>query len=96
MHQPEKKKINDLALISVAGGALSWFMFPVVGAIVGIVAGHLARAKIRETGEDGDLFAILGMALGYAHILLTCAVFAFVILMYAGMFAFVGFAASQQ
>lgn len=97
MHPPQaKNKMNDLALISIAGGVLSWIMFPVAGAVVGIVAGHMARAKIRQTGEDGDLFAIIGMVLGYVHILATCAVFAFILLMYMGMFAFMGIAAYQQ
>lgn len=96
MNAPSPKKpMNDLALVSLVSGILSWVMFPIAAAIVGVVAGHMARAKIRQTGEDGDLFALIGMGLGYAHLLLTCVLVAGFIALYAGLFAFIGFSQLQ-
>jgi hypothetical protein len=89
---PQKKPMNDLALASLVAGILSWTMAPVVAAVVAIVAGHMARAKIRETGEDGDMFALIGMVLGYVHIVVSCLFIGLFIAMYVGIFAFIGVA----
>ena len=51
------QRTNVFAIISLIGA----FFFPVVG----IVFGHLARAQIRRTGEEGAGLAIAGLVLGY-------------------------------
>ncbi len=63
---------NNAAVISVVFGGLSWFALPLLGAVVAVIAGHMARAQIRRTGEDGDGLAVAGMMLGYANLLLSC------------------------
>ena len=59
---------NTLAIVSLSSGILSWFLVPVVGAVVAVVTGHLAKAEIRRTGEQGDGFATIGLVLGYLHL----------------------------
>jgi hypothetical protein len=41
-----------------------------VGGILGIVFGHVARARIRRTGEAGWSTATAGLAIGYAEVAL--------------------------
>lgn len=45
--------------------------FGVAGGVLGIVFGHLARARIRRTGEAGWGTATAALAIGYAEVALT-------------------------
>ena len=59
---------NSLAWVSLITGILSWVALPVVGAIVAVVAGHVAKSQIRRTGEQGNNLATIGLILGYVHL----------------------------
>lgn len=61
---------STLAIISLVAGVLSWVMLPVLGPIVAIITGHMARAEIRrEQGRiGGDGLAIGGLILGYLQL----------------------------
>lgn len=48
--------------------------FGVLGGVLGIVLGHLARARIRRTGEPGWGTATAGLAIGYAELALLTVV----------------------
>lgn len=50
--------------------------------IPAVVLGHVAKSKIRQTGEDGDGFATAGLVLGYLAI--ACWVVLFVVFGLAG------------
>jgi hypothetical protein len=55
---------------------------PLVGGIVAIVTGHLARREILRTGERGNGLATIGLILGYLHLaflLLLLALFLFLV-----------------
>ena len=43
-------------------------MVPVIGAIVAVITGHMAKGQIRRTGEQGDTYATVGLVLGYIHL----------------------------
>jgi len=58
---------NTLAIVSLAAGVASYFMVPVIGGLVAIITGHMARGQIRRTGERGAGFALIGLILGYLH-----------------------------
>ena len=58
---------NTLAVVSLAAGIASYFMVPVLGGLIAIVTGHMARREIRRTGEGGAGFALIGLILGYVH-----------------------------
>lgn len=80
-------KTNTMAVVSLISGILSWVMFPVLGAIVAIVTGHMARNQIKASfgTETGDILAIIGLILGYINVILTCLSLAFALLFFGGM-----------
>lgn len=58
---PNNPRTNTFAIASIPTGLL----VPPVG----IALGHLARKRIRETGEQGAQFALIGLTLGYITLL---------------------------
>jgi hypothetical protein len=49
---------------------LSWIVLPVVGAILAVVLGHMAKSEIQQGGGavSGDGLAVAGLVLGYANL----------------------------
>lgn len=80
---------NSLALVSLIAGIASWTVAPVIASVVAIVCGHMARNQIRQTGEDGDQLAVIGLALGYVHVALVCVGTCALVAIYAGVIAMV-------
>jgi trehalose monomycolate/heme transporter len=58
---PNNPRTNTLALASIPAGLL----LPPVG----IALGHFARKRIKQTGEQGAQFTVIGLVLGYATLL---------------------------
>ena len=58
---PANPRTNTFAIASIPTGLL----LPPVG----IALGHLARKRIRETGEQGAQYALIGLTLGYITLL---------------------------
>jgi hypothetical protein len=76
---------SNAAVISLVFGILSWVGLIFIGAIVAIIAGHMARNEIRKSGGQigGSGMATAGLLLGYIHLgvlVLGCAAF-FVLVM---------------
>jgi len=84
---------NQLAIVSLVAGVACYFILPVIGAVVAIITGHMARGQIRRTGESGNGLAVAGLILGYAHLLLGLLIGLFVVLVVLG---FLGFIAASQ
>lgn len=61
-HKVDFTKFNTLSIVSIAT-AISW-----VGAVAGVITGHIALAQIKRTGEKGRGLAITGLVLGYLYI----------------------------
>ena len=59
---------STLAIVSLVAGIAGWTIVPVLGAIVAVITGHLAKNEIRESnGQIGsDRLATAGLVLGYA------------------------------
>ncbi|MBZ0120980.1 MAG: DUF4190 domain-containing protein [Sandaracinaceae bacterium] len=93
--QPQRPT-NTLAIVALVGGIVSWIMLPFAGAIVGVICGHMARKQIRQTGEDGDQLAVVGLVLSYSHLAVTCLTCGVMILFYAGIFAAIGLSGAAQ
>lgn len=67
---PVHRTTSALAVVSLIFGIATWCMLPVVGAIVAIVCGHLARGEIRRSPGvlEGDSLAVVGLVLGYVQL----------------------------
>ncbi|MDR3445938.1 MULTISPECIES: DUF4190 domain-containing protein [Dyella] len=74
-YQPATQRTtNQLAVVSLVFGIATWLLLPVVGAIVAVVCGHMARKEIRRAPQgavDGDGLALAGLILGYTQIVFT-------------------------
>ncbi|WP_216853135.1 DUF1707 and DUF4190 domain-containing protein [Phytoactinopolyspora halotolerans] len=57
------RKTNDLAIASVACGGFGFVTG--ISAIPAIITGHMALAKINQTGEEGRGLAVAGLVMGY-------------------------------
>lgn len=44
--QTSSPPTNTMATVSLVSGILSWFIFPVIGALVAVITGHVARNEI--------------------------------------------------
>jgi hypothetical protein len=67
---PAAPKSSENAIASLICGILGWSVLPVIGAILAIVLGHMAKDEIRRgdgTIGGGDI-AALGLALGYGNL----------------------------
>lgn len=66
-------RTSTTAILSLVFGILSWCLLPLVGAIVAVVTGHVARAELRRAPPgtmDGDGMAVAGLVLGWANLAL--------------------------
>jgi hypothetical protein len=60
------------ATVSLVFGILAWVILPIIGAVVAIIAGHMARNEIRASGGQlgGAGYATAGLVLGYIQLVL--------------------------
>ena len=86
------KQTSSLAIVSLVSGILGWTLLPMLGSIVAIITGHMARSEIRRNPDtmEGDGLAIAGLIMGWAVIGL-CVLF--VILVIIAIVFFGGLAA---
>lgn len=70
---PQWAQNSTLAIVSTIAGILSWVGFPIVGALVAVITGHMARKEIDSSAGrlTGDGFAVVGLILGYAQLALA-------------------------
>jgi apolipoprotein N-acyltransferase len=72
MNSPATAPTSTAAIISLVAGILAWLALPPLGAIVAVVAGHMARTEIRQSAGtlQGDGLAVAGLVLGYLQFVL--------------------------
>lgn len=70
---PVAAQTSTMAIVSLIAGILSWFMLPVVGAVVAVITGNMAKKEIRASGGllTGDGLATAGLVLGWIQLGLT-------------------------
>jgi|SRR5579859_506105 len=70
-YQPVQNSTS--AIISLVAGILGLTLFPIIGSIVAVITGHMAKGEIaRSNGAlGGDGLATFGLVLGYIGIGLT-------------------------
>lgn len=83
------RQTSALAIVSLVAGLLGWSLLPVIGSVVAIVTGHLARAEIRRRPEalEGDGLAVAGLILGYIMVAMALVGLLFVFLFFGGLLA---------
>jgi Domain of unknown function (DUF4190) len=67
---PADSSGRTLAILSLVFGLCGFTVLPLVGSVVAVVCGHLARRRLRGTGGDGATYAQAGLWLGYVAIAL--------------------------
>lgn len=83
---PTMTKTNTMAIISLISGLVSWVFLPIIGAIVGLITGFMARNEIKKSNglESGDGLAVAGIVISVLNILLAvlcvCGFFAIMLL----------------
>jgi hypothetical protein len=70
---PAARPSSNLAIISLIAGILGLSMFPLLGSVVAVVTGQMARREIRDSGGSlgGDGMAKAGLILGWIGVGLT-------------------------
>lgn len=82
MNQPIRT--SGTAIASLIFGIVTWVGLPIIGALVAVICGHIARGEIRRMPPgtvEGDGLAIAGLILGYAQL----AIGVFFILIFFGI-----------
>lgn len=69
----DQTRTSTLAVVSLVSGIVSWVMLPLLGAIVAVITGHMAKREIRESlgSMTGDGLATAGLVLGYLQLVIT-------------------------
>ena len=83
------RQTSTAAVLSLVFGILGWTLLPLLGSVVAIVTGHMARGEIRRAPEryDGDGLALAGLVLGYAALILGLLALLVVIVFFGGLAA---------
>jgi small-conductance mechanosensitive channel len=83
------KQNSSLAVVSLVSGLLGWSILPLLGSIVAIITGHMARAEIRRNPDtlEGDGLAIAGLVLGWLSIALGILAIIAIFLFFGGIVA---------
>jgi hypothetical protein len=76
METQSATETNALAIVSLVFGVIGWTLMPLIGNVVAIICGHIARGQIRQSGgsQQGDGLALAGLILGYLGLAVGVAV----------------------
>lgn len=86
MNTPAPARTSTLAIISLIGGIAGWTLLPLLGSLVAIITGHMARAEIRrEPGLQGDDLAIAGLVMGWANVVIAVLTVLALLLFFGGL-----------
>jgi Domain of unknown function (DUF4190) len=80
---------NPWAIVSISFAGSTVIGTWLLGGVVAVVTGHVARHQIRRTGEAGSSLALAGLIIGYVAIGLTLAFIAAYVLFFVLFFTYV-------
>jgi len=77
---PTAKPNSTMAIASLVLSILGWTVLPGIGAIAGVITGHMAKKEINESmgALGGEGMANAGLVVGYINLALglcTCLIF---------------------
>jgi hypothetical protein len=89
---PDKtpKPTSSLSITSLIMAVLGWTLIPIVGGIIAVITGHLAKKEIRQSDGllGGDGIASIGLVLGYLNVsLVLCICLGFLFPVFGGVWA---------
>ena len=89
---PTPRQTSGLAVASLVGGILGWTLMPILGSLVGIICGHMARGEIRRSNGtmEGDGLAVAGLVLGWINVVLCVLTVAAIVLFFGGLAVLLG------
>ncbi len=77
---------STFAIISLVSGILGWTVLPLVGSIVAIVTGHMARTEIRRNPLlAGNAMAVVGLVLGWVAVIAALLAIGAFLLFFGGL-----------
>lgn len=81
------RQTSNLAVVCLISGILGWCLLPLIGSIVAIVTGHMARSEIRRAPErlEGDGLALAGLILGYSMLVIGIIGIALALMFFGGL-----------
>jgi hypothetical protein len=64
------KPTSSLSITSLIMAVLGWTLIPIVGGIIAVITGHMAKKEIRQSDGllGGDGVATAGLVLGYSNL----------------------------
>ena len=67
---PAAPTTSGLAVASLIMGIVGWFLLPLVGNVLAIIFGYMAKKEIAQSGGrlTGEGLAVVGLVLGYAGV----------------------------
>ena len=88
----QARTTSSLAIASLVSGILGWTLLPVIGTLVAIITGHMARAETRRSAGtlEGDGLAIGGLVLGWINVVLCVLTVAAIVLFFGGLAVLLG------
>jgi len=86
-HYAPSPPTNTLAIVSLVSSIVGWVFFPIIGGLVGVITGHMARREIKNShgAQGGDGLAIAGLIIGYLNLLTFCGSALVFLLFFGGM-----------
>ncbi len=96
-YSPTPAPNSNMALVSLISGILGLTFVPILGSIVALITGFMARKEISDSGGmlGGSGMATAGLVLGFIGVGLTCCITLIAILAFLGAFGAIWSASSQ-
>ena len=82
---PPVAPTNSMAMTSMIAGIVGWTVAPLLGSLVAIITGHMAKKELKERmgREGGDGMATAGLVMGYLQLVPTVLCVCSVLAMFA-------------
>ena len=81
-------RTSTAAVVSLVFGIVTWVALPLIGAVIAVVTGHVARADIQRAPAgsiEGDGMALAGLILGYLQLALWLLAILAIFLFFGGL-----------
>ncbi len=81
------RQTSGLAVVSLVMGICSWTILPILGSLVAIITGHMARTEIRRRPLEleGDGLAVAGLILGWTNVVVAILAIGTLLVFFGGL-----------